>query len=664
MENLKLYLNQDDILWDFCAYSKRLFASFIAENSLVSHVQSEGISEDAEHSLQGLRIALGGIYEKIVGSINLAQDAPILKIFSRLSLTEFEQFMLIYLLALEGDMSLARAQESAFPKVFGKKELASLYYQGHGNEADFWEDTHSFSPQGDFLFVYEKTGVTLSPSLLSYIFTKDFEEKENLEVIEPLILYEDSLARITQSLANRGDKHALLCLSAPKAGGKKHLTKHVAKAMGKDLLCLNFATLCTMEKEEFLLKKQEIFLFTALADGIVYLRLQDKVTDGRDLVFLNELLSFIHTYAPICILGTTQKEYLSQQYFDNYLYLELPPLRPSEKIFAWTYFSEKYAQISEISPKEFGNKYHLSLGEIKMAFESAHLLAENTITKAHVEQGIKMRGDTLEGAQRMETDFLLEDLIVEDSVSRQLLHMMGQLRHKDTIYQHWGFDKKIPYGRGISALFYGPPGTGKTMTASVIANELGLDLYRVDLSKLVSKYIGETEKNISALFQKARSMNVVLFFDEADALFSKRTEVRDANDKNANAESAHLLQQLESYEGVSILATNLFHQLDDAFRRRIKFMIPFTFPDKDTRKRLWLSALPPEDFLEDAVAVDFFAKEFELNGSQIKEVILNSAFMAVSAKKKLGNEEIIEALKLNYQKYGKRLSDEDFGYLL
>ena len=266
-------------------------------------------------------------------------------------------------------------------------------------------------------------------------------------------------------------------------------------------------------------------------------------------------------------------------------------------------------------------------------------------------------------AVRVPCVFGWEDLIVEEKARRQLLHICGQMKYRSIVGNQWGFFEKMPYGRGLSALFYGPPGTGKTMAVQVIAKDLGLDLYRVDLSRMVSKYIGETEKNISALFDKAKHMNVILFFDEADSFFSRRSEVKDANDRSANAEVAHLLQKLEEYEGITILATNLKDQIDDAFKRRIRFMVNFRFPSAETRRRLWHSLLPEAAPRSGDLDLDFFADQFELSGSQIKEILLNAAYMAAGMGEPLGNGQIKEALCINYEKYGKFLTKEDFGYL-
>ena len=201
------------------------------------------------------------------------------------------------------------------------------------------------------------------------------------------------------------------------------------------------------------------------------------------------------------------------------------------------------------------------------------------------------------------------------------------------------------------------------MAVQVMANELGLDLYRIDLSQLSSKYIGETQKNISNLFNKAKNINAMLFFDEADSMFAKRSEVKDSNDRYANADTAFLLQKLEDYEGITILATNYVNNIDDAFKRRIKFMINFVFPTPEVRLKLWKQILPASARLDEDIDFEFYAERFELSGSNIKEILTNAAFLAASENGGICNRHIIEAIKLNFSKYGKILTDSDFGYL-
>ena len=181
-------------------------------------------------------------------------------------------------------------------------------------------------------------------------------------------------------------------------------------------------------------------------------------------------------------------------------------------------------------------------------------------------------------------------------------------------------------GKGLNALFHGSSGTGKTMAAEVIANELKLDLYKIDLSSVVSKYIGETEKNLIKIFKEAETSNSILFFDEADALFGKRSEVKDAHDRYANIEVGYLLQKMEEYEGIVILATNLMKNMDDAFVRRMHFSVEFPFPDEEHRFRIWNTIFPEEAPKDENIDFEFLAKKFKIAGGNIKNIVLCAAF--------------------------------------
>lgn len=252
-----------------------------------------------------------------------------------------------------------------------------------------------------------------------------------------------------------------------------------------------------------------------------------------------------------------------------------------------------------------------------------------------------------------------KDLILEDSQKEMMTQICGRVLYRDLVMGTWGFGKKSAYGNGVSAIFYGPPGTGKTMAAQVIAAELGMDLYRVDLSQINSKYIGETEKNLSSLFEAAASRNAVLFFDEADGLFAKRSEVGSSNDRYANMETGFLLQKFEEYDGITILATNFIHNIDEAFKRRIKYMVRFLFPGEEMRLRLWEIMLPDEACLEEPLSLKLYARRFELSGSSIKDIVTNAAYLAAAKGRKIRNEDIHKALRFHYMRFGKNLNDNE-----
>ena len=253
-----------------------------------------------------------------------------------------------------------------------------------------------------------------------------------------------------------------------------------------------------------------------------------------------------------------------------------------------------------------------------------------------------------------------EDLVLAAPVKEQLEEICAFVRHKETVYSEWGFDKKLSLGKGLNILFAGPSGTGKTLAAEIIAGEVGLDLYKIDLSGIVSKYIGETEKNLKKIFGEAEICNAILFFDEADALFGKRSEVNDSHDRYANIEVSYLLQQMEEHEGTIILASNYKKNLDDAFLRRLQFAVEFPIPDEAARKEIWTGMFPENIRLGEDVDFNFLSK-FKLTGGNIKNIALLAAVLAADGSGIIGMKEILKGLKREFQKMGKICTPADFG---
>ncbi len=256
-------------------------------------------------------------------------------------------------------------------------------------------------------------------------------------------------------------------------------------------------------------------------------------------------------------------------------------------------------------------------------------------------------------AQRLRPVHRWGDLVVGDRGRVQLEEICRQVSLRDRVLDEWGLGRRVAASRGVAALFTGPPGTGKTMAAGVIANELGLDLYRIDLSQVVSKYIGETEKNLARIFAEAQSANAVLFFDEADALFGKRTEIGDAHDRYANIETSYLLQEMERHDGVAILATNFQQNMDEAFLRRLGFVVDFPFPDAAIRREIWARHLDGGPPLEDDIELDELAERLPVSGGNIRNIVLAGAYLAAAEDTAIGMAHLVRAAEREFEKVGK-----------
>lgn len=267
-------------------------------------------------------------------------------------------------------------------------------------------------------------------------------------------------------------------------------------------------------------------------------------------------------------------------------------------------------------------------------------------------------------AHKIEPRYGWEDLILAPDPKAQLREICEQCERRHVVYEEWGFGRKLSLGKGLNVLFAGGPGTGKTMAAEVIAHELRLDLYRIDLSQVVSKYIGETEKNLDRIFGAAEDSNAILFFDEADALFGKRSEIRDAHDRYANIEISYLLQKMEEYLGISILATNLRQNLDDAFVRRLQAIVEFPFPDEECRRRIWESVFPKEVPIGQDVRFDLLAREVRLAGGNIKNMALAAAFLAAGDGGLVRTAHLVQAARREHQKLARSWNPGDLSKLV
>jgi hypothetical protein len=311
-------------------------------------------------------------------------------------------------------------------------------------------------------------------------------------------------------------------------------------------------------------------------------------------------------------------------------------------------------------------KFRLSIGQIADAAAVARLAAasrgETGQQQADLDLGARRASSTrlAELASRLDSPFGWDDLVIADRQLEVLRSISAYLRHRDLVLSDWGYERTVARTQGIKVLFAGESGTGKTMAGQVLARDLGLDLFRLDLATVVSKYIGETEKNLDRVFSAAEGSNAILFFDEADALFGKRSEVRDAHDRYANIEVAYLLQKMEGYPGAVILATNFRQNMDDAFLRRLDVVVDFPFPEPDDRERIWRLVLPEAAPTAADIDVRFLAERFKLSGGSIRNCSLTAAFMAADTGGEIRMEHLVRGVALEYNKLGRLTIEADF----
>jgi hypothetical protein len=332
---------------------------------------------------------------------------------------------------------------------------------------------------------------------------------------------------------------------------------------------------------------------------------------------------------------------------------------PAEQRMAW---KTALGDAAGTSPAALAGQFNLNLESIRAIAHQA--LAESVAQDEPLHERLwdaclattRPQLDLM--AQRIEPKATWNDIVLPLAESTLLRQIADQVGQRSTVYQSWGFSQKMSRGLGISALFAGESGCGKTMAAEVIANHLRLNLYRIDLSAVVSKYIGETEKNLRRLFDAAEDGGAMLFFDEADALFGKRSEVKDSHDRYANIEINYLLQRMESYGGLAILATNMKSALDPAFLRRLRFVVNFPFPSLSERKAMWQKVFPLHTPLAN-LDFDRLAR-LNLTGGHIANIALNAAFMAAQAGTPVTMPLILSAARIEFRKLERPINENDF----
>jgi SpoVK/Ycf46/Vps4 family AAA+-type ATPase len=445
----------------------------------------------------------------------------------------------------------------------------------------------------------------------------------------------------------------------PSGVGKRTAAAMLAQSVGAPLLVVDLAQMLATESEPETLWLC-VFREALFRDAILYLHPLEALLPPEQALHLQRLMAQLAADSGITIVAAAQPWIPSSE--TPLGLISVPFTRPDfgQRRRLW---QQALDQTTLDLPMEIvealAGRFRLTPRQIREAVATANQPGNQSGTDAAAcfAAARQQSGQDLANlAHKLEPVYGWTDLVLPADTLTQLRELCQRVAHRHQVLEGWGFDRKLSLGKGVNALFAGPSGTGKTMAAEVIAKDLGLDLYRIDLSQVVSKYIGETEKNLNRIFQAAENANAILFFDEADALFGKRSQVRDSHDRYANIEISYLLQQMEAYEGLSILATNLNRNMDEAFLRRLTFRITFPLPEAAQRLQIWQQVWPNTTPLDGDVDLEFLAREFKVTGGNIKNMALTAAFLAVAEGRSVGMMHLLQATRREYQKLGKTLT--------
>ncbi|MBP1966342.1 ATP-binding protein [Paenibacillus aceris] len=502
------------------------------------------------------------------------------------------------------------------------------------------------------------------------------------EELAPLLVQEDFQQRLrgfireAQQAPEAERKRLAFHLWGNPGAGKKLQVKHFSSYFNKPLLIANLADVllhAASFEEQVSAIVREAILHQAV---LCFTRLEALYPEEPDLAAQQRLGRFhelLGGYGGMVFLLAGKFARLNWKPKERLILeheLQVPDEGGRERL--WAAFARELGVSAGVDFRVMSGKFRFTPGQIHRALtlargysawqrepQAAALESLNTaaLYKACYQQ---VQHKLERKATRIEPRYQWGDIILPPEQKDQLRNACNQVKYRGVVYSDWGFEKKLAYGKGLSMLFAGPPGTGKTMSAQVVAGDLQLELYKVDLSQVISKYIGETEKNLHEIFEEAQLSNAVLFFDETDALFGKRSEVKDSHDKYANIETAYLLQKMEEYQGITVLATNLLNNIDEAFLRRINYVIKFPFPDSEYREKIWQSMFPPAAPLSDDVDFRYLAQRYEIAGGNIKNVVLSSAFLAAEAGEPIRMQHIIKSIRHELQKSGKILARQEW----
>lgn len=619
-----------------------------------------------------------------------SQTSPELDRLSQLlNLSQFERQVLLLCVSAELEFSVLRLCAEAqkeIKKTYPTFTLAFALFPEL--QSQHWRATKPTSPLRKWDLLRVQPELTLMTNSLKvsdwvthYLLGESYLSQELIGLIHQLDIQEqngrlpESQSRISGQLKQlwESESHPIVQLCGNKISSRA-IASHVCHELGYSLYSLSpqFLPIAPDDLEHTLTLWERQAKLTKSALFLDY----DLAQLERDIPKKNAFIYWLdHIDSPL-IIATYNR--IPERY-RPLITFDVPDLSIQEQKEIWKSRIEETwttLNLDQMTSKIAGlvNQFNLTVPAIEAACQGTASILSNQFSESSATSKEDEVYDALwstcrtlarpqmgELAKPLEAIATFKDLILPEHCQEILRDIINQVKHKSKVYQDWGFSEKSSRGLGTSVLFYGPSGTGKTMAAEVLAQELKLDLYRIDLSSVVSKYIGETEENLRKVFDAAELSGAVLLFDEADALFGKRSDVKDSQDRHANIEVSYLLQRMEDYQGLAILTTNLKDSLDSAFMRRLRFIIEFPFPNAEQRQEIWSKTFPVH--LEKSVKFEKnFRKLARLNvaGGSIRSIALNAAFLAASdSDQRLNMEHLFRAAQLESLKLERPLTDSE-----
>ncbi len=523
--------------------------------------------------------------------------------------------------------------------------------------------------------IFTKSAIKIDTSILLYLLGNSSEDPELQSIIKPVNLdsnhqtlplsHQRIVAQIIEIRSRSTEfstENSVIVLCGDDRRAKTDIAARAASVSGSIINQISLSWLAATLNSPTSELNLETFItlstrFARLTDSFFLINCDDiNLAEPTEIKLLNQLLE--QSLNPIIILSLTPLNLADH----STIAIDVPKLTPDEQATIWhLHLGETVSELGEYIDS-LTNQFNLPATAIELACLHSLASMQESI-KANTDFDLKTalwdncriyarpRLDSL--ATRIETQKTWDDLILPLDKKQALKEIVWHARQKYTVYGEWGFGKETR-GLGINALFFGTSGTGKTTAAEIIAKELRLDLYRIDLSAVVSKYIGETEKNLAQIFAAAESSSVVLLFDEADSLFGKRSEVKDSRDRYANLEVSYLLQRMEAYQGLSILTTNFRDAIDSGFERRLRFVVEFPFPDIAQRFEMWQRVFPEKT---PTAGLDFpKLANLAVTGANIRNIALNGAFLAAQAGEVVQMKHLFEAAFKECKKEGRATS--------